>query len=458
MDFDLVIQGGTVITASETWSADIGLQGEKIAAIGQDLIGKRTINATGLFVIPGGIDAHVHLQIEAGQTFSSDDWETGSVAAACGGTTTLIDFIEPDLGASLLPALGSRRSQADGHSVIDYGLHMTIRQSAPKTLAEIPELVLAGCPSFKTYTTYDGFRLEDGDLFKVFQAVKEAGGIALVHAENHAMIEALKSTFLQRGDTDPCFHPRSRPEAAEEEAIERVICLAEITGCPLYIVHVSTQRGAEAIVRARARGQTVFGETCPQYLLLSDKEYERPGFEGAKFVCSPPLRPKNNVPALWAGLANHGLSTLSTDHCPFFYAGQKDLGRQAFTEIPNGLPGVESRLALAYTYGVGDRQFSINRWVEICCTAPAKIFGLYPQKGTLAPGADADIVLFDPKVEITLHQEHLHEHIDYTPYEGLRLKGYPSVTISRGEIIYQNGEFTGSPGRGKFLFRQPFNP
>jgi dihydropyrimidinase len=275
-----------------------------------------------------------------------------------------------------------------------------------------------------------------------------------VHAENDAAIERGRRKFMAAGQTAPRFHPRSRPVPVEAEAVERALALAEVAGCPLYIVHTSTGRGAEAIARARARGQRAYGETCPQYLVLTDAEYERPGFEGAKFVCSPPLRPADNPPILWRLLAAGGLQTVGTDHCPFFYEGQKELGRAAFTDIPNGLPGVEARLALLYTCGVGQGRLSLNRWVEVCCTAPARIFGLYPQKGTLAPGADADIVIFDPDREVTLSRAVLHERTDYTPYEGLALRGYPVMTVARGRVLVEDGKFVGAKERGRFLVRK----
>ncbi|MBI2975447.1 MAG: dihydropyrimidinase, partial [Chloroflexi bacterium] len=389
-----------------------------------------------------------------GATRSSDDWETGTIAAACGGTTTVIDFVEPDLGGSLVAGLAARRAEADGKAVIDYGLHMTLRRGDAQTLDQVPEAMRAGCTSFKTYTTYEGFRLNDAELLAALEAVGAAGGLVLVHAENDAAIQRGRRKFMAAGQTAPHFHPRSRPVPVEAEAIERALALAEVADCPLYIVHTSTGRGAEAIARARARGQRAYGETCPQYLVLTDAEYDRPGFEGAKFVCSPPLRPADNPPLLWQRLGAGDLQTVGTDHCPFFYEGQKELGRAAFTDIPNGLPGIEARLALLYTFGVGQGRLSLNRWVEVCCAAPARIFGLYPRKGTLAPGADADIVIFDPDREVTLSRAVLHERTDYTPYEGLALRGYPVMTVARGRVLVEDGKFVGAGGRGRFLARK----
>jgi len=452
-NFDLVIRGGTLVTASEIYQADIGIQGGIIAAIGTDLQGKQVIDAKGKLVLPGAIDPHVHLDMPQGAAVSSDDFETGTIAAAFGGTTTLIDFIEPEIDEPLLDALRLRRAQADGKVSIDYGLHMTLSQANAQVLNQVPAALEAGCSSFKTYLTYEGFRLDDESFLAACEAVGKAGGIVLVHAENHAAIERLRAQALSAGNVAPRFHPRTRPEGTEGEAVERALTLAEIADCPLYVVHVSTGRGAEAMARARLRGQHAFGETCPQYLVLTHAEFDRPGFDGAKFVCSPPLRPADNPPVLWHQLAADGLSSVGTDHCPFNFEGQKDLGRADFTKIPNGLPGIESRLALLYTFGVGQKRLSLNRWVDVCSTTPAKIFGLYPRKGTLAPGADADIVLFDPQRKVTLSRSVLHERVDYTPYDGISLKGYPTTTIARGKILCREGEWIGPTGQGQFLKR-----
>jgi dihydropyrimidinase len=458
MDFDIVVRGGTVVTAAETFAADVGILGERIAAIGESLRGAREIDARGLLVLPGAVDPHVHLQMAGDVARSSDDWETGTIAAACGGTTTVIDFVEPGPGASLPPALSARRAEAEGRAVVDYGVHMTLRSADEHVLAEVPACVAAGCSSFKTFLTYDALRLDDEAFLKALESVARARGIVLVHAENNALVQKLRAQFIAEGKTAPYYHPLSRPVAAEAEAVERALALAEIAQCPLYVVHVSTARGAESVARARSRGQIAFGETCPQYLLLTDAEYSRPGFEGAKFVCSPPLRPGSNPPALWSHLAAGDLGTVGTDHCPYFFETQKSLGREAFTEIPNGLPGIESRLALLYTFGVNASKLSLNRWVEVCCTAPSCIFGLYPRKGTIVPGSDADLVLFDPQKEVTLGRAVLHENVDYTPYEGMRLRGYPAMVLARGQLIMRDGQFTGERGRGKFLVRTPFDP
>ncbi len=459
MNYETIICGGTLVTPAGQVAADLAISGEIIAAIGPNLtVGQETriIDATGKLVIPGGVDPHVHLQMPAGAVTTSDDWHTGTVAAACGGTTTVIDFVEPE-DALLLDALAARRGEAEGRAAVDFGLHMTLMEVRQATLRQIPDVVGAGLTSFKTYLTYDGFRLSDVEFLAGLVAVGEAGGMALVHAENDAIVTHLRTRLLAQGRTAPIWHPRARPAAAEGEAVERALALAEIAGCPLYVVHVSTERGRAAVARARERKQRAWGETCPQYLLLTEQEYDRPGFEAAKFVCSPPLRTDADRVGLWDGLVTGDLSTIGTDHCPFFFMGQKDLGLGSddyppFPRIPGGMPGIESRLALVYTFGVARGLMSVERWVEVCCSAPARIFGLAGRKGTLEVGADADAVLFDPAVDVTLTRAMLHENCDYTPYEGVRLAGYPSLTMLRGKVIAEDGQFVGA-AEGRFLAR-----
>ncbi|MCX7669472.1 MAG: dihydropyrimidinase [Anaerolineae bacterium] len=480
MLFDTIIRNGTLVTPEGVIEADLGIAGETIAAIGRDLTGRQVIDATGKLVIPGGVDPHVHLQMPAGPVVSSDDWETGTIAAACGGTTTVIDFVEPAAGAHgrapLCDALAARRAEAEGRAVIDFGLHMTLRDVAPQTLADIPAVIAAGCPSFKTYTTYS-MKLTDDALVTAMDAVGRAGGLVMVHAENDAGITYLRQKLLAEGKTAPRYHPISRPASMEVEAIERALALAEAAACPAYIVHISTGRGAAAVAAARERGQIAYGETCPQYLLLTDAEFARPGFEGARFVCSPPLRKAADNAALWEFLGRGELQTVGTDHCPFFYRGQKDLGCSQgerpcapadyppFTRIPGGMPGIEARLALLYTFGVRAGRLTVEQWVEVCCSAPARLFGLAGRKGVLAVGADADVVIFDPAREAVLtHRNNaaahghpplhaLHENCDYTPYEGFALRGYPILTMRRGHVIVRDGEFVGGPGGGRFLPR-----
>jgi dihydropyrimidinase len=330
---------------------------------------------------------------------------------------------------------------------------MTIVNDDPQTLADIPPLVKGGCTSFKTYLTYAGFRLSDTAFLHVLEAVKKSSGITLVHAENDAIIAHLKERFRTENKTAPRTHALSRPAVVEGEAIVRSLAMAEVTGARLYVVHISTLLGAEALRSARQRGLPVVGETCPHYLLLTDAYLARPGFTGAKFVCSPPLRSPEDTERLWQALADDDLQTVGTDHCPFNYKGQKDLGRGDYEKIPGGLPGIESRLALLYHFGVGAGRLSLNRWVEVCCTNPARVFGLYPRKGSLEPGADADLVLFDPHKQVTLTHTLLHENVDYSPYEGTQLTGFPVMTFLRGKLVASQGEFLGSQGDGQYLTR-----
>jgi dihydropyrimidinase len=461
MEYDLVISGGTLIKNGVAVELDVGISGGLIGAVGRDLKGRRHLDATSKLVIPGGIDPHVHLEMPTPVATSSDDWFTGTRAAACGGTTTVIDFIEAMEGESLLHAFESRRSLADGRAVIDYGLHMTLSRADPDTLEQIPAVIAAGLTSFKCYTTY-AMRLDDAQLLAALVAVGKAGGLTIVHAESDAIVNYLRKTFVEAGFVAPKYHPLSRPAAAEGEAVERVLALAEAAEAPVYFVHVSTERGAEAIARAQGRQQTAYGETCPQYLVLTDDCFDIPGFEGAKYVCSPPLRKTSDQGRLWRALAEGELQTIGTDHCPFFYHGTKNLGHPLedpppFTQIPGGIPGIEARLALMYTFGVRAGRLSVGQWVDACSTGPARMFGLYPRKGSLEVGADADIVIFDPDKSITLTSEVLHENVDYTPYEGFELGGYPVLTLARGRILVQDGEHIGGDPGGRFIPRNPFS-
>ena len=444
MTYDLVISGGKLIKEDAVLRTDLGISGGRIAGIGEGLSGKKVIKAEGMLVIPGGIDPHIHLEMPTPVATSSDNWFTGTRAAACGGTTTVIDFIDPSPKQRLLDAFESRRTQAESQAVIDFGLHMTIDRVDRDSLSEIPALISAGLTSFKCYTTY-AMALDDDQLLKTLDKVGKTGGLTIVHCENNAIVNHMRTKLIQGGKTTPNYHPPSRPPAAEGEAIERVLSLAEVAGAPVYIVHVSTQRGAKAISRARGRGQAAFGETCPQYLVLTDACFDAPGFEGAKYICSPPLRKSEDQEALWHALNTGVLQTVGTDHCPFFYQGTKDLGHPSddlppFTQIPGGMPGIEARLALIYTFGVRTGRISLNHWVDTCSTGPARMFGLYPRKGSLEVGADADIVIFDPEKRVTLSADKLHENVDYTPYEGWELKGWPILTMVRGKVVMEDGK------------------
>jgi dihydropyrimidinase len=451
---DLAIVNGTLVTAEATARADLGITDGQIASVSTGLTARETIDATGMLVIPGAVDEHVHLQMPVGDFTSSDDFYTGTVAAACGGTTTVIDFVEPEPDQPLLEALTARRAEADGKVAVDYGLHMTLRQPDDSTLDQIPDTIGAGSSSFKLYMAYEGIRLNDGGLFRALTALQKVGGRVLVHAENHYAIAYLTAQALAEGRTGPENHPLTRPVLMEAEAINRLLAIAGVTGTPVVLAHLSCALGLEAVRAARARGQTVWVETCPQYLLLDEREYRRPGFEGAKFVMAPPPRTEADRAALWAGLASGEVNMVATDHCPFFYETQKTRGREDFTRIPGGAPGIETRLTLTYTHGVRTGILSLERWVEVCCTEPARRFGL-PGKGTLAVGADADVVIFDPDREVTLAAETLNQNVDYCPYEGWQVRGYPMIVLSKGKVVVRNGDFVGTTGDGRFLHTEP---
>ena len=454
---DLIIRNGTIVTATETYQADIGIKDGVITLIGQGIEGDEIIDATDKYVLPGGVDVHVHLQMTIGDITSSDDFTTGTIAAACGGTTTIIDFIDPQPGQSLHQAVADRRSQADGRTAIDYGLHLTATNAYPETLAEIEELASAGYTSLKLYTTYPALMVNDDQMLNLMAAAATCGILPIVHAENHWVIEYLKQKLLAEGKTEPRYHPRSRPPLAEAEAANRVIALAQLTECPVYLAHLTCRESLEVVQRYQAQGQHVYGEVCTHHLILSEDEYERPGFEGAKFVLSPPLRDKSNWEPLWQALADGTLQAISTDHCPWNFATHKQRGRNDFTQIPNGAPGIETRLPLIYHFGVSQGRLSMNKFVELVSAAPARLFGLSPRKGTIAVGSDADLVIFDPRQERTLTTENLHMNVDYSPYEHITVRGYPVMTIAGGKVIVKDNEFVGQVGAGGFLERKSFS-
>ncbi|RPI85511.1 MAG: dihydropyrimidinase [Chloroflexi bacterium] len=449
--YDLVIRGGTVINSTGIHNVDIGIQNGTIIEMAPGLSGREQIIASGYLVLPGGVDPHVHLEMQAGVTSTSDTWETGSRAAAFGGTTTIIDFVEPYYSSQpLMEAFNQRLAETSGKAAVDFGFHMTLCDANQLTLKQIPAVAESGMHSFKVYTTYEDFHLKDPDLLTVFRAVREAGGMVIVHAESDAIIQDAVQRLRIAGRLDTADFPESRPAIAEKEAIERVLTLANYTGTPVYIVHISTAAGAKAVDHARNGGQEAWGETCPQYLLLDDTCIKSGGFEGAKFVCCPPIRSRDENTALWSALKSGQLHTIGTDHCAFNFQEQKEMGRDSFLKIPPGLPGIELRLALIYTYGVRTGLLSLNQFVDLCCTSPARLFGLYPKKGDLIPGADADIVLFDPNHLTTITQSILHENVDYTPYEGLQLEGRVHTTILRGRVLVRNGEWAAESSLGEY--------
>lgn len=454
-EFDLLIKGGRLVTASDSYLADIAIADGKICLIGENLTysAKTVVDAAGKYVLPGGIDVHTHMDMPFGGTVASDDFASGTIAAACGGTTTIVDFAIQPKGATLAETTALWQQKAAGKAVIDYSFHIAITDMNEAIMAEMPQAIADGCSSFKLFMTYDGLRVTDDTLLKALQIAKTHGGLVCVHAENYYVIDHLVKTYLAENKTEPIYHALSRPNLAEAEAVSRAITMADLAAAPLYIVHLSCQESLSLIKAARSSGKAIMAETCPQYLLLDEDRYREPDFNGAKYVMSPPLRTKESQEPLWRGLAQGDLQAVATDHCPFFFKGQKEMGREFFGKIPNGAPGVETRMPLLFGIGVRDGKISLNKLVEITATNPAKIFGMYPQKGTLAVGSDADIVIFDPARECTITKDILHERVDYTPYEGFAVQGYPIMTIAGGQVVAQNGEFVGRNGAGRFIKR-----
>jgi dihydropyrimidinase len=456
---DCKIVNGTIVTATDMYRADVGINKGKIAQIAkkiQEPAGE-VIDARGHYVFPGGVDIHTHLDMPFGGTVSSDDFETGTIAAAFGGTTTIVDFAIQGKRMSLKGALKTWMEKAEGKAVIDYGFHVAITDLTKKVLAEIPELVALGVPSFKCFLAYKGaLMIDDGALYEVLLKCKQAGALVMIHAENGDVLDVLINDFLSQGKTDPKYHALSRPPEAEGEATGRGIALARMAGAPIYIVHLTCKEALNKVKEARDAGFPVLAETCPQYLLKSHQNYLEPGFEGAKYVMSPPLRDKSNWDVLWKGLATGDLQVVSTDHCPFNFKGQKDMGKDSFAAIPNGAPGIEHRLILLFNEAVKKKRLGLNRFVELVSTAPAKLFGLFPKKGAVAVGSDADLVLFDPRAPVEISAKTHHQNVDYTPYEGFKGKGVPKIVLSNGKVIIRDGKFMGQPGAGRFLKRKPF--
>ena len=459
-----LISGGTLVTASESYVADLWIDDGKIVAIGTIPGGKadRTIDARGKYVFPGGIDCHTHMELPFGGTTASDDFYTGTVAAAHGGTTTIVDFAIQSKGSSMRTGLDAWFAKAEGRAAVDYGFHMIMTEANPSTLEDMAAMVREGITSFKMFMAYPGvFLVDDQQIFKAMQRAGELGALITMHAEIGLPIDVLVQQALAKGRTTPVYHALTRPEAAEATGTERAIALAEMAGAPVYMVHLSAQRALERVMEARDRGLPTYAETCPQYLFCTEDDLRgEPGNEwkGAGYVCTPPLRPKHHHEHLWRGLRNYDLQVVATDHCPFCMKDQKELGRGDFSKIPNGMPGVETRMYLLWE-GVTSGKISLNRFVEITATAPAKIFGMYPKKGTLAVGADADVVVWDPKREKVLGKDTLHMRVDYSPFEGRKVVGVPSSVLSRGELIVENDVWVGQrqQGRGQFVRRGTFN-
>ncbi len=464
----ILIKNGRVITASEDYVADILCEGETIRSIGTSLAvdpGVEIHDASGLLVLPGGVDAHTHLDWEFGAARTVDTFASGTKAAAFGGTTTIVDFCNQG-SATPLAALEEWRGRA-GTASVDVGAHLIINRVSDEALRDVRTLIEGeGVTSFKVFMAYpNGLMLDDGEIFRVMRVTAEHGGIVCLHAENGPVIQVLVDEALAAGNRSPNFHEITRPSQMEAEAVQRGITIANLVGAVTYFVHLSASASVRAVAHARQLGQPVYAETCPHYLFLTREEYDRPGFDAARFVMTPPLRTRNDQDALWAGLRTGALSVVSTDHCPFCMAEQpygmlfsKQQGRDDFSKIPNGAPGIETRLSLVFDGGVRTGQISLNRFVELMSTAPAKLFGLYPQKGTIAPGSDADLVLFDPNEAWTIRAAEHHSRVDYSLFEGRRLSGQVKKVFLRGQLIVDGTSWNGRDGMGRFLRRTPVSP
>ena len=463
---ELLIEGGTVVTADRMGPGDVFVRDGCIAAVGPDVrtaAGRdaRVIDASGHWVMPGGIDTHTHLRhpIDRLGITTADDFYTGTVAGACGGVTTIVDFSLQRRGESLLHARDRRLAEIEPDAVIDYSFHTIVTDVRDDVLAEMPVMIDDGFPSFKVYMTYGDKIVNDAGLLRMLEITGEHGGLVYVHCENDCAVNHLIERHLAAGKTGPAYHAPSRPPAVEAEATHRAIMLAGLAGSPLCIAHVTSSGAARHVADARERGKPVAAETCPQYLVLDDSVYDPDGgFEVAKFVCSPPMRAAEHREVLWEALAEGSIQQVSSDHAPFHYENQKTTGRDNFTRIPNGLPGIETRLPLVFTGGVTAGRLSPQRFVEVTATNPARIFGMYPRKGTLEVGADADLIVVDPDAEVEIDAARMHSAVDYNPYQGLRVRGFPTWTLSRGEMIVERGEPMPPRGRGRLARRGRIDP
>ena len=458
--FDLIVRGGTVVAGSDVVACDIGVRDGRIVSLGEDLgTADHMIDASGRLVLPGGIDSHVHIAQPSGpDVVQSDDFESGSRSAAFGGNTTILPFCLQEGGQTLRQAVQDYHAKADGECYTDYGFHLIISDPTPTVLGqELPALIKDGYSSFKVFMTYEGLALTDEQILKVMTVARETGALVMVHAENYDIIRFLTDTLEREGHTAPHFHATSRPIPAEREATHRALTLAEVVDVPVVIVHVSNGAAMEEIQRARARGLKVLAETCPQYLVLTAKDLEGLNMEGAKYVCSPPPRDKASQDACWSGIENGMFDFYSSDHCPFRYNDEKGKlvpkGRTSFRWVPNGIPGVETRLPILFSEGVMKKRIDLPRFVALTATNHAKAYGLYPRKGSIAIGADADLAIWDPTITRTIRHADLHDGSDYTPYEGIEVTGWPTTTIVRGQTIVENGRLVAPKGAGTFLPR-----
>jgi len=458
----VLLKNGMIVNATGRYTADVYAEKDRIKAIGTDLdyAANEVVDARGKYVLPGAIDPHTHISMPFMGTFAQDDYETGTIAAACGGVTCVVDFDLQQKGESLLDALERKKALADGKVAVDYSLHPAVMDPRPEVIEEVKKACLEyGTPSFKIFMVYD-FRVDDATMVKLLEETKKYGGLVQVHAENVYIIQHMNEVLAKEGKLDPYYHAMSRPNIAEEEAIYRASKMVELTDSRIYIVHLSSKEGLWIVKKARDRGVNVFAETCPQYLLLDDERYKEPGFSGAKYVMSPPLRTRESNEALWEGLRGGDLQVVATDHCPFDFNGKKDMfGKDDYKKIPNGAPGIETLLMLLHTEGVVKGRISLEKMVEVLSTGTARMFGLR-DKGEIAVGKDADMVVFDPDRKFTITQPKLHMNVDYTPYEGMEMTGMPDLVYSRGKKVAQwNGEqmeFVGQAGHGRFVKREPF--
>lgn len=452
-----LIKNGRIITASDDYVADVFIDGETVAIIGRNLPvqADKTIDASGKLVIPGAIDPHVHMELPFGGTVSSDTFETGTRAAAFGGTTSIIDFAIQYKGKTFQQTIDDWHAKAAGNCAIDYSYHMAVTEYRPDQEREFSKVIDQGITTFKLFLAYPGvFMVDDQTMFRVMRSAGEAGGLTLVHAENGDAISLKIAELMAAGKTEPKYHAQSRPPVMQADGTARALRVAEFAKAPVFIVHVSCEASMREIVRARDAGLPAYGETCTQYLFLDETYYDKPNFEGAKYVFTPPLVGKENIEPLWNGLKLNYLQEVSTDHCPFHFKGQKELGRGDFTKIPNGGPGVEDRLSLVYD-GCMKRGFSLNKWVELTSTNSAKLFGMFPKKGTIAVGSDADIVLFDPNLKRTISAKTHHMNCDYSLFEGMEIAGKPTTVLSRGKVVIENDAYVGAKNDGQFLKRGP---
>ena len=454
----VLIRGGTVVDDGRSMRCDVRMENSLITQVGEELpeAGCMVVDAQGCLVFPGFIDAHTHLDMDTGATRTADDFGTGSRAALTGGTTTIIDFATQEKDGDLIQALTKWHAKADGVSSCDYAFHMAITDWNAQVRSQIARMPRHGVTSFKLYMAYDNLRINDAELYQVLDEVKSIGGIAGAHCENGDLVNVLTAKLWEAGCLSPAFHPASRPDVVEAEAVWRFLHIARLADVPVHIVHLSTSEALEAVRAARKCGQKVYVETCPHYLLLDDSRYRLPGFEGAKYVCSPPLRGEKDIAALWEALGTGEIQSVSTDHCSFFFKGQKELGLHDFSKIPGGLPGIEHRPALIYTYGVRTGRITPGQMAALLSGNAARLFGMYPQKGAVRPGSDADLVIWDPHASGVIRAAEQQQQTDYTPYEGMSVTGAPRMVFLRGRKAVENGRLL-LEKQGKYIFRQKHN-